>query len=475
MRQQAVLGIETMRNPGLTLINTSTPDAQTAFSTPAPTPPQNLAVTGVIGNVYPNTYFHPAVADFNNDGWLDVFNPRLGTGCFTSCNTTDYLLTNNAVGGLIVNELTTLPVDPSLVAVPADFDGDGDKDVVIGNYVDNFITKCGQPDVVYLNDGSGVFAVAANLGDSEASSDAEAADLNGDGRPDIVVGNGTTQSTCGTNTLRIYRNLPSSLLPVAAAPITGTGTIVKNSPVQFSDVTAASLPQGTFAASSVELIDIDGDNDVDMITSLFPAVAGGNCTMQVFKNNGLGVFTSQANAIPQSVLTAHACHKLKAVDLDNDGDKDLVFTNTSTNTLYNGLTFLRNNGSGVFSALTVNIVATNYTGGIALPGAATLDVEAADVNNDGKQDLFVVLAAASTVFPALGTQFVLVNSISGGTPNTWYFGLLTSLGALWNGLTNTTAGTIVQLADFNNDGKPDVLLNKRSNTTGQDTALFYHL
>jgi len=73
--------------------------------------------------------------------------------------------------------------DRSYAARLVDLDGDGDLDVVLSN-------DRPDPKLVYLNDGRGHFTVGSTFVKAEwPTRNASAADVNGDGLPDIIVAN----------------------------------------------------------------------------------------------------------------------------------------------------------------------------------------------------------------------------------------------------------------------------------------------
>ena len=68
----------------------------------------------------------------------------------------------------------------------ADVDGDGDLDIALGNFA-----YPGEPNRLYLNDGSGIFndATARIPADSDQTSTVALADVDGDADPDLVIAN----------------------------------------------------------------------------------------------------------------------------------------------------------------------------------------------------------------------------------------------------------------------------------------------
>lgn len=82
----------------------------------------------------------------------------------------------------IARDLSARPYR-SYSAVLVDINGDGFPDVVLGN-------DAPDPKVVYLNDGKGNFRLGSSFGRPEwPTRNVAVADLNRDGRPDIIVAN----------------------------------------------------------------------------------------------------------------------------------------------------------------------------------------------------------------------------------------------------------------------------------------------
>jgi hypothetical protein len=119
-----------------------------------------------------------AVADVNNDGRPDL------------CATHDDVGLVDVLLGDGSGRFKPAPTSPVRLAAPvwglaaADLDGDGAVDLALGAMGEN------EP-IVLLGDGKGGFAQAEglSLGGGNSPNYAVAADLNGDGRPDIVTGN----------------------------------------------------------------------------------------------------------------------------------------------------------------------------------------------------------------------------------------------------------------------------------------------
>lgn len=206
-----------------------------------------------------------ALGDIDQDGDLDLV---MGTGVFTNDGTGSYSLT------------AQLPGTNGTMTRFLDLDGDGDED-----FVGSFAGRGG----VLLNDEGTLRAVGTPLGPYPGLH----GDLNGDGRPDLIV-----PRSAG---LAVYlQDGARRLLPV-------------NPPVQ------------PFAsAASYFLFDADQDGDDDLAArSLFGAAA------DLYLSDGSGVFGAAAATIPVQPLAAG--------DLDGDGDSDVIGTS--------GIALNRGNGT----------------------------------------------------------------------------------------------------------------------------------
>ena len=287
------------------------------------------------------------MADVNGDGRLDLIIPDFNTNQLT-------LLTNNGSGGFGLYSTLTVGNGPGgLIAV--DVNGDGKIDLVLVNARDNTL-------MVLTNNGSGGFNQNATLTLSSGAQPQTlvAADINGDGTPDLICVNNTSPGT-----VMVYTN-------------NGAGVFGFN-----ATYTVGNQPQMIIAA------DVNGDGYVDLIT---PNTSPAN-TLTVLTNNGSGVFGFNA-----TLNTGIGPQWVAAADLNGDGKMDLISANWGTNTL----TVFTNNGSGVFgfnATLTV--------------GGKPFSVVAADLNGDGKLDL---VSANANTYPggANGnTLTVLTNNGSG--------------------------------------------------------------
>ena len=176
-----------------------------------------------------------------------------------------------------------------------DVDGDGDMDLVAGNYSS---PADGVRNKLYLNDG-GVFSVGVNIGtfgnDINQTKSVVLWDINNDNHLDIVEGN------VGTN--KLYLNNGSGVF--------ASGTAIGSD----SDVTY-----------SVALGDVDGDGYMDLV-----AATGTSQPNKLYLNNGVGGFASGTGIGSDIGFT----NSVALGDVSGDGYLDLVVGNRiTTNKLY---------------------------------------------------------------------------------------------------------------------------------------------
>ena len=342
--------------------------------------------------------------DIDGDGDLDI--------AIANEHRPNVLLENKGDGQFSVRDPAILPQlnrDSEDIAV-ADFDGDGDLDIV-------FVSEDDRINEYYRNVGSGNFETAIQLLPTEGTTNGVTnADLNGDGFGDVVFGN------AGQNALLLAD---------------GDGG--------FVDETSARLPNLSDATQDVEFGDVDGDGDLDLLV-------GNEDQNRLLINDGSGVFADESVARLVYREVGEETREADFGDIDGDGDLDIYFANV--NFLGTGSTtdrVLINDGTGHF---------TNETD-TRLPGNSnhTVDADFIDIDADGDLD---IVTAGLTISQGLAPApyEVFLNDGSGNfAERTSEFFQPHIMGV----------GIDVEAADFNGDGVIDLYLTNRA---GPDFLLF---
>ncbi len=153
----------------------------------------------------------------------------------------------------------------------------------------------------------------------------------------------------------------------------------------FQDTTQSHLPHQDFPSTAVQFVDVDGDGDQDLVFAQHGAIPARH---RLFRNNGTGAFVDDSAAsMPPAPAQPIDAPGLAAADVDGDGDQDLVVTGDATQ-LY------ANDGTGHFA----NVTATR------LP--ASIDAKAAafgDIDGDGDVDLVLARSGQNRLYRNLGT------------------------------------------------------------------------
>ena len=151
-------------------------------------------------------------ADVNGDGKVDLICPNFGGGGGNTLS----VLTNNGSGGFVLASSPSIG-GAAYSIVAADVNGDGKVDLISANYNNNTLS-------VLTNDGSGGFVLAASPAVGSSPSCVVAADVNGDGKMDLISVNS------GDNTLSVLINTtpftPPPVPPVITTQPTGQTNLV---------------------------------------------------------------------------------------------------------------------------------------------------------------------------------------------------------------------------------------------------------
>lgn len=347
-------------------------------------------VTDKAGVGYPGWGMGAVAADFDNDGWDDLY---------VTCHGPNRLYRNRGDGTFSDVTARAGVGDPrwSAGAAFADYDGDGWLDLFVANYVDvrldalpafgkgkfcefhGIPVQCGprglsgSGDSLYRNRGDGTFedvSTSAQVADPGGRFGMGVAwsDFDGDGRPDLYVAN-----DAGPNFL--YKNNGNStFVDVALQSGTalsedgkeqgsmgvavgdydhsgGWSILVTNfsdeynalyrhgKGFQFTDVSFASQT----ARASIPLVgwgahflDYDNDGWLDLLVvngHVYPQVEGARPAARyaqgklLYRNNQNGTFAESTSTAGSALREPSVSRGSATGDLDNDGDVDVVINN----------------------------------------------------------------------------------------------------------------------------------------------------
>ncbi len=385
-----------------------------------------------------------AVFDFDGDGLTDIF---LANGALTpSLRKEDPKYFNRLyrnVGGLRFEDVTANAALQgtgfSIGAATADYDNDGD--------VDLFVAGMGTR-TLYRNRGDGTFddvSEAAGLNAGLWSVGGEWLDFDRDGFLDLFVVNYLDWSPvdnryCGDESSGIrtychpkfFAGLPNTLYRNR-----GDGSFE-----DISEQTGIAASIGKGMSTAVADYDDDGFPDIFVANDAIPNFLFRNLEGKAFAEIAL-----EAGVALTDDGTAVSGMGSDFQDYDNDGRPDIVFTALA------GETFptFRNVGHGIFRDVTfssgLGILSSPYSGwGIAL----------ADLNNDGWKDLFTANSHVMDNIESFSEeQYRQTNRIFANRGDGTFADVSDDSGI---GLANPRAHRGVAYADFDNDGRLDMVV-----------------
>ena len=275
-----------------------------------------------------------AISDLNLDGKPDLV-------IANSVGNNISVLENNSTAGNISfktkMDLISGP-DPKRIAI-GDLDGDGKPDIVVTDFNSGNASSIS----VYRNtSNNGVlsFADKTDYASGNGSIGIAIADMNGDGRPDIIVASGNS------GMFSIFKNITTSPGSIAFDP--------------KLDQTLSDHPDNIATA------DLDKDGKPDLIVANFSGKS-----ISIFRNSGSNGNISFAPAIQYAVGDAPT--NVSTGDLDDDGKLDLIVGNYSSGSIsfYKNLSDIGNISFGFRQDSVLS----------------TTNISVADLNGDGKPDL----------------------------------------------------------------------------------------
>jgi hypothetical protein len=244
-------------------------------------------------------------------------------------------------------------------------------------------------------------------------------DVNGDARPDLFVGN--------------FADRPDEEYRVRGASGPSSDRMVVNGSDGFH--VDGTFPELFGRTSGGVFADLDGDGDLDLVVSRNTRPGGRASRLtEILRNESGRLSMVEDSGIPSDLVG----RSVAVLDFDRDGLLDLFVAEDRWTGGSSAL--LRNAGSLRFA---------DATAGAQLPADVQgLGVAAADLNDDGHQDLFVAGSNRMFVSNGDGTFREVDNEVF-----------------LWETYGEEDDVSGVSIGDLNRDGRPDVVLGHHYNST----------
>jgi hypothetical protein len=279
-------------------------------------------------------------ADFDGDGDEDL----ILTGCEETSVASIYQ--NDGAGHFLLQTDTPFSGICNGGLKVSDFDMDGDMDVFLIGYIgaQTSVAK------MYINDGAGNFEeLSGTPFTGLVHSTVTSSDVDGDGDEDILI---TGENSSYLPVTMFYRNDGG-----------GSYTEITNTPFEGVD------------RGATQFLDIDNDGDQDLLISGRTSNDIDGRISKLYRNDGTGHFTLLNNT-PFEPLYQSA---VDFSDVDNDGDMDLLIAGTNADYPFGISKLYRNDGTGYFT----EVQDTPFK------GVKSGSVIFADVDNDGDEDLLL--------------------------------------------------------------------------------------
>lgn len=247
-------------------------------------------------------------------------------------------------------------------------------------------------------------AIAANQNISRVA----AADMNGDGKADLVAAEGGG----GTGQIELFLGK-------------GDGTFASGKATLGAFGENAGFTVGRFTGSGhVDVVFDSFDHDsVDYYADVLP-------------NDGTGAFGAPIS----STINWDNVFKLRAADVNGDGKQDILFTDQGT--------------TGAGSGFAINMGGGSFTGGSGVMAGFSDEFVPADLNGDGAADIVDVGGTSGAC--------VLLNTGSGGFP---------AMPTCYGAIPGDDQPDHIAVGDIDGDGKPDMILVD-AGAEGPDTSVY---
>ena len=287
---------------------------------------------------------HIAAADLNNDGVLDLVHGVYQSSATGGEHVEQEVVVRLGLGGGAFGPPSYYSIGDYVTApeavVPADLNGDGWIDVVTCDWSG----RTGDGIMILLNDGTGGLLPAQRVPAGQGTQDIAVADVDGNGTLDVLSADRMSLA------VTVHKNSGDGWLPV----------LQTRYPASSDDL-------------QLVLADVDHDGDLDAFTSGEAFGSSG----ALLKNRGDGTFAAPV-FYTHSDDYGRGVSRAKLRDLDGDGFVDLLYNDPHTD-FQNGYNYYSalNDGTGAFGPIVEWPVGSCGMG----------DVDAVDLDNDGDLDV----------------------------------------------------------------------------------------
>lgn len=381
------------------------------------------------GQVNSNFIVQTIPGDFNNDGYIDIFNPGTGSYAGVPVDNAQWLIWNPSIKAF---ENKRLFNDKSLLyfggnqrrSISYDINKDGYTDVVIYDSGDDGLNYTGprplQPLRIVLSDGKGGYDLK-DLNNITPklmyNHSGDIGDLNNDGYPDLVSATG--------NTIYISWGIPS--YPYFSNNVSYFSVDYFNPNLVSNNGFGDNVPQAA-GADIITIADINKDGWNDIIEGCaemsmkFDTYLPFDIKNRVLINQGKGRFNQ--NGIIQlpfylddmsNINIRPTNHDYRVIDFNDDGLNDIISTSSLSYDNFHFNLYIQNK-DGSFSLeknkFTFTINQNNRIKG-SVPGYWKAWLVLYDFNGDGIKDVSYIDAInfnnelkTKSVFIKTGSQFI---------------------------------------------------------------------
>jgi len=348
------------------------------------------------------THKNVAVADFNNDSYVDIV--QLG-----GTNQVSVIL-NNTLGGFEPYTIYDVATGESDVNIATgDFDNDDDIDIAVLQNSSQFTHHI----TILQNDGYGSFSIQSSYAyDGIARRNLSIADFNNDGKTDLAFGI-QDSNFVGDPPVAQYRGMFMVLFGNGDASFSSSSywvhewTDIANTWIGdlngdgYTDIVAGNVAEDTFTVyynsqgifqwgadfatqhlGGLEFSDFNtnGYIDIAVFSRGNPWWNSYYAELSLYNNLGSGQFE-----LNDTVTLDYWTNNVKAGDIDGDGDVDIIYSNGAPWWSTGDIEFLRNFGDFDFRDL-------GGRRGVYMPGHMVL----ADIENDNDLDIIVSIGGSNT-------------------------------------------------------------------------------